>query len=251
MAAMDSLLAFQARRGTIGDMVELGVFRGKSAAILAGRLSAGEKLHLYDVADQFDRDALAKTGADLSFNVKNTLDLSPRDFRDRKHAIRFCHIDASHMFDPTMHEMRLADFMLSADGILCLDDYTNLNYSQILAATFKYLFTTGTNLTMFQVTDEKAYLCRRPAFPVYANYVLDSMIAQMADRGIRDVCLARTDDTPSYGAFYLRPKSEGETGDFYGIEIYRQFYDIKGHPRSTTLRRLGRQIVRRARRHVR
>ncbi len=244
MAAMDSILAFQADRRIGGDMVELGVLRGKSAAILAGRLSGSEKLRLYDIADYFDRPALAKTGANLSFNIASTLDLRKRDFRDNKRAIRFCHIDASHMFEPTMHELALADYMLAEDGVLCLDDYTNLNYSQILAATFKYLFTKRTDLTMFMVTDEKAYLCRRSKFPLYAGFVLDSILAQMAERGQSNLGIARTDDTPSYGAFYLRPKAQGETEDYYGVELYRDFYRIRDHraPRAVA-RQVARKIV--------
>jgi len=46
MAVMDSVLSFQAARGVKGDIVELGVYRGKSATILSGRLSVGEQLHL-------------------------------------------------------------------------------------------------------------------------------------------------------------------------------------------------------------
>ncbi len=41
IAALDALLAFQAERGIRGDMVELGVFRGKSAAVLASPAVAG------------------------------------------------------------------------------------------------------------------------------------------------------------------------------------------------------------------
>ncbi|WGD55375.1 class I SAM-dependent methyltransferase [Bradyrhizobium sp. CB1650] len=247
MAAMDSVLAFQAESHTGGDMVELGVLRGKSAAILAGRLSGNEKLHLYDIADYFDRAALTATGANLSFNIASTLDLTKRHFRDSKRAVRFCHIDASHMFEPTMHEMALADYMLADDGILCLDDYTNLNYSQILAAIFKYLFTKRTDLTMFMVTDEKAYLCRRSKFPLYAGFVLDSILAGMAERDISNVGIARTDDTPSYGAFYLRPKIQGEADDYYGIELYRHFYQIRDHSAPLAVaKRTVRRIMTRA-----
>jgi Methyltransferase domain len=249
MAVMDSLLSFQATRGVKGDIVELGVYRGKSATILSGRLSVGEQLHLYDIADYFDRDALKKTGAPISFNIANTTDLSRRSFRSFKGKIRFCHIDASHMFEPTMHEMALADYMLAADGILCLDDYTNLNYSQILAATFKYLFTRRTDLTMFMVTDEKAYLCRRSRFPAHAEFVLKSIISKMAERGVPEACIARTDDTPTYGAFYLRRKNGGEVDDFYGVNIYRQFYEVKNHSlvlgtAKSMLRRIKRKISR-------
>jgi len=79
------------------------------------------------------------------------------------------------------------------------------------------------------VTNEKAYLCRRRQFALSADFVLRSMLAQMKDRGLGNLCIARTDDTPSYGAFYLRPKLASETDDFYGTEIYGQFYRINDH----------------------
>lgn len=227
MAVMDSLLAYQREGGITGDMVEFGVFRGKSAAILAARLTKSETLHLYDVENYPDRDPLANAPGKVSFNVANTSTLSTGDFCCR--AVRFCHIDASHMFEPTVHEMALADFMLAPDGILSLDDYTNLDYSQNIAAIFKYLFTKPTDLVMFLVTDEKAYLCRRSKFQDYAGFVLNSLIGKMTERGIDDTCLARTDDTPSYGAFYLRPKKAGETGNFYGESIYRGYYQLRDH----------------------
>jgi hypothetical protein len=97
---------------------------------------------------------------------------------------------------------------------------------------------------MFMVTDEKAYLCRKSMFPVYARAVLDSMIARMAERGIDNACIARTDDTPNYGAFYLRRKGEGETDDFYGGETYRHFYQIRDHSAPKAIvKRMVRKII--------
>jgi hypothetical protein len=223
MAVVDSLLAFQQLRGITGDILEMGVYHGKSAAILGRRMAANETLHLYDIADYFDRKNLERVGVNIRYNIANTQRLFRWNFRKQKKAIRFCHIDASHMFNPTVHEIAIADYVLANDGIVCLDDYTNLNYSQILAATFKYLFTKPTNLTMFLVTGEKAYLCRKGAFRMYGQFVLDEIRKQVSDRGM-DPCLARTDATSSYRAFYLREKEQGETEDVYGQSIYGHFY---------------------------
>jgi len=230
VSIFDCLLAHQAARGLDGDIVELGVFRGKSAAVLARHLTEKQSLHLYDINDNFDRTRLERTGKRMIFNVANTLDLRPRDFAGLKRSVRFCHIDASHMLMPTMHEMALADYMLADNGILCLDDYTNLNYSQILAAAFKYLFTTSTDLTMFMVTNEKAYLCRRKSFAPHEAYILDELRQDMAVRGMEDTCLARTDLSPDYRAIHVRLKEGNETDDLYGASIYGQFYRPSGNP---------------------
>src|SRR5262249_19718411 len=138
------------------------------------------------------------------------------DFVSLKGRVRFLHIDSSHAYRTTLNEMALADELLSSDGIVCLDDFTNLNYSQILPALYKYLYTTRTDLTVFLVTDEKGYLCRRPFFERYAGLVLSRMIQEMTARGSEPVCLARTDADPEYRAFYLRKRLSPEEGPFYG-----------------------------------
>jgi hypothetical protein len=117
----------------------------------------------------------------------------------------------------------MADELLADDGIIAMDDFANLHYSQNIAAIFKYLFTTKTDLTIFLTTDEKAYLCRRSVLPKYASFVLDRMLAEVESRGVTS-CLARSDTDPEYRAFYLRPRDPGDDSCFYGLAIYRGLY---------------------------
>ncbi len=249
MAVIDSLLAFQSRAGIHGDAMELGVFRGKSAAVLGRNMAPSETLYLYDIADQFDRERLQRSGARIEYVVKDTGEVRRSDLRKVKRGVRFCHIDTSHTFAATLHEMALADYVLSDGGIVCLDDYTNLNYSQMLAATFAYLFRKRTDLAIFLVTPEKAFLCRESSFLLYARYVLDELRQQMAERGIPETCIARTDCSPQYRAFHLRKKLPGETDDVYGRTIYRQFYEIETSP--TLAQRIRRTLAQRMRRVMR
>jgi hypothetical protein len=242
MAAVDSLLALQAQRGITGDIVEMGTFRGKSAAVLGRRMSQAETLHLFDIEDYLDRDSLRRAGTNFDFTLADTLDLSRWKLRKFKKSVRFCHVDASHAFDPTVHEMGLADYMLSNEGILCLDDFANLNFSQILAATYKYLFTKPTNLTVFLVTAEKAYLCRKSAFPAYAKFIVDGLIPSMLERGVPNTCIARTDISRNYRAFHLREKAAGETDDHYAESIYGHFFQTRKATFAERARFVGRKI---------
>lgn len=139
-------------------------------------------------------------------------------------ALRFVHIDASHMFEPTIHELKLARYVLSDDGVICLDDFTNLNYSQILAALFKFLFSSWTDLEIFIVTSEKVFLCRKGAFETYGSFVLGQLPAELKARDVGQPCVARTDVSRWYRAFHVRPKNPGESDDFYGQELYHKFY---------------------------
>ncbi len=141
--------------------------------------------------------------------------------------------------------LALADYVVTGDGIVSLDDYTNLNYSQILAATFKYLFTRHTNLSVFLVTAEKAYLCRRRSLPLFELFVLNDLQKMMAERGVADTCLARTDIARDYRAFYLRDRLPGETASRYGEEIYGDFYRVDQRSFATRVLHFAARKIRR------
>jgi predicted O-methyltransferase YrrM len=225
IAVMDMLLSLQTRSGISGHIVELGVFRGRSAAVLATHASRDERLILVDVADNFERERLVATYPKTEFLVCTT-DLFPSvlsDYRRIAAACRFIHIDASHQFSLTFRELCIADKLLMDGGIIAVDDFANLNYSQNIAAIYKYLFTTRTTLTPLLVTAEKGYLCRRTDFPFYGKFVLDHAINAMALRDVPDALLARTDIDPDYRAFHLRTRNQGE-GQFYGFSIYEGCY---------------------------
>jgi hypothetical protein len=225
MTVMDCVLSFQEENGVAGNIIEFGVFRGRSAAVLAGHVRAGERLILVDVADQIAREPIAALCPGFEF-VECSSEGFARTaaYRDVRKRCRFIHIDSSHGYRATFNELKLAEGLLQDRGIICLDDFTNLNYSQILAATYKYLFTTWTRLRMFLVTDEKAYLCRKKDFEFFGRFALDRVIDEMARRGLENQVIARTDADPEYRAIYLRQPLPGEVGRHYGYDLYRQHY---------------------------
>ena len=221
MAAIDMVLAFQASVGAKGDILEIGTYRGKSAALLGRHLRNGERLALVDIADYLDPASISafKDSTDFILAPSSSLKSKLPSYRAKRCTFRFIHIDASHGYDETFHELAMADELLTALGIIAMDDFTNLNYSQNIAAIFKYLYTTRTDLVMLLTTDEKAYLCRRKDFALFADLILKTGIAEMRSRGV-DAVLARTCCGPEYKAFYLRARNTGEEGIFYGKEIY-------------------------------
>jgi predicted O-methyltransferase YrrM len=221
MAVMDTVLTFQ-RQIASGNILEIGVFHGRSAAILAAHLNPQiERLKLVDVADRFDRASLARISGNIDFHV------SPSEKIDtviRDHELfRTIHIDASHQFVATIGELDFAEAHLSGHGVIICDDFANLNYSQNIAAIFKYLYTTKTNLTPFLVTNEKVYLCRREDFATYGNFILQNAMGEMSLRGFA-TCIARTDAVEDYRAFYLRGPEPNEAPGFYGESIYGPYY---------------------------
>jgi len=206
--------------------VEFGVYKGKSATIIGFQIRPGERFVLVDVERYITDDTLQALPVPAEFVQCRSEDFSSSfgDYRKLGGQVRFLHVDSSHAYRTTLGEMAMADELLSADGVLCLDDYSNLNYSQILPAVYKYLFTTDTDLTPFLVTGEKCYLCRRAHFEKYGGYVLERLVDDMRARKSAPVTLARTDADPEYSAFYLRPSLTPDEGRHYGEAIYGHLY---------------------------
>lgn len=246
MQVMDSLLEMQEQAGAGGHLVEFGVYKGKSAAILAHRRKANERLILVDIEKYVTDQTLAAFPGPSEF-----FQCSSEDFERKFQGagglaglVRFLHVDSSHAYRTTFAEMGLANRLLAPHGVVCLDDFANLNYSQILPAVYKYLFTQRTDLTVFLVTNEKCYLCRRPYFAHYAQFVLDRLIDEVNKRGSGPITLARTDVDEEYSAFYLRESLTPDEGRFYGDQIYGHLYakadPVKMHGLSINRAKLSR-----------
>jgi hypothetical protein len=226
LAVMDSLLSFQTTQKVTRHLIEFGVYKGRSAAILANQCKDEERLLLVDVADYPERETLRGICDRAEFVTSSSEDF-PIKFSDcnviQRHC-RFVHIDSSHRFRATLQEIALAESLLCDGGIIALDDFINLNYSQILAATYKYLFMTDTELCIFLITDAKAYLCKKQDFEKFGRFVLDKLLLEMTERDIGNLCLARTDADDEYRPIYLREKYSSETDSFYGLELYAHYY---------------------------
>jgi hypothetical protein len=223
---MDSVLAYQAELNVSGHVVEFGVYKGKSAAVLSAHVTPPERLVLVDVEKQFTDDTLGRLFVRAEFIKGSSEDFARTcpDYGALRSAVRFLHVDSSHTFETTFAEMQLAEELLAPHGIVCMDDFANLNYSQILPAIYKYLFTAKSDLTVFLVTNEKCYLCRKGFFDLYGEFVLRGILPALQRRGNSSVSIARTDRNKEYKAFYLRAKETPGEGDRYGEQIYGQFY---------------------------
>ena len=226
MAVMDCLLRHQREGQVKGNLIEFGVYKGRSAAILAHHCETGERLILVDVAEYIERAAIARICPAYEFvlsSSENFKSVFP-GYRSLKRASRVLHVDSSHFFNTTIRELEMSEELIADKGIVILDDFTNLDYSQILAATYKYLYTRRTQLAVFLVTLEKAYLCRKADFEFYGNFVLHNLVDAMAEHGQHNTCISRTDINVDYRSFCLRALIGAEQGKRYGAELYKQYY---------------------------
>lgn len=73
------------------------------------------------------------------------------------------HIDGVHTQKGVDNDLQFAQRHLRSDGIIIIDDYRHTHFPGIAAATFSFL--AQHSFAMFMVTERKAYLVRKDAYP--------------------------------------------------------------------------------------
>jgi Macrocin-O-methyltransferase (TylF) len=140
-----------------GDIAELGVYRGNSAAFLAHFARAsGRKLFLFDTFEGFDRRDLAGIDAPKSVEfadtsldqVRNLVGAESVTFVQGRfpmsipaglHAHKFCivHIDCD-LYEPAKAGLEFFYPLLSPGGLMILHDYANPHWRGIRRALDEY-----------------------------------------------------------------------------------------------------------------
>jgi hypothetical protein len=149
-------LVWQSSQGLSGDLVELGVYKGKSAILLGANLQRHEDLIVCDLfgrpgreadiganASQFYRDRLCRH--DFESNYLSFLGTLPRIVEGPSSSIlehvqagsaRLVHIDAAHRYANVLQDISSARTMLRPDGMVVLDDFRTAHTPGVAAAVW-------------------------------------------------------------------------------------------------------------------
>lgn len=157
-----------------GDLVELGVYLGKSA-VLVGRYKRPDET--FTVCDLFGTPPSENTNRSenarlykglerqaFEHNYLALFDELPVIVQDFSSAIvdhvppgraRFVHVDASHMYEHVAVDVESARTILQPDGVVVFDDYRSAHTPGVSAAVWEAVFTKG--LHPICITVQKMY----------------------------------------------------------------------------------------------
>ena len=132
----------QRSQGFGGDLLELGVYMGKSAILLGQHLRDGER---FTVCDLFGGEApdganSAETSKSYASLTRQAFERNYLSFHDTlprviegptsvvpgevaEGSCRFVHVDASHLYEHVYGDIGAAREILQPDGIVVLDDF--------------------------------------------------------------------------------------------------------------------------------
>ncbi|MFB9466202.1 class I SAM-dependent methyltransferase, partial [Streptomyces cinereospinus] len=158
----DWLLARQEAAGVRGDLLEVGVYMGKSAIFLGRRLQEGER---YTVCDLFEGDApddanRAESTKSYSALTRQVFEANYLSFHDALPRVvqgpsslvpgevepgtcRFVHIDGSHLYEHVYDDIGAARDVLLPDGIVVLDDFRSEHTPGVSVAAWEAVLSRG------------------------------------------------------------------------------------------------------------
>jgi SAM-dependent methyltransferase len=157
-----------------GNLVELGVYLGKSAALIGQFLGDDETFTVCDLfgldpGSDANRRENAKsypklTRAAFERNYLSLFDVLPAIVQNYSSAIvdhveagsvRFLHVDASHHYEHVVVDVESAATLLRPDGVVVFDDYRSDHTPGVSAAVWEAVFTKG--LQPICLTQQKLY----------------------------------------------------------------------------------------------
>ncbi|GHJ35196.1 class I SAM-dependent methyltransferase [Streptomyces sp. TS71-3] len=156
------LLTRQETQGQRGDLLELGVFMGKSAIFLGRHLRDDEH---FTVCDLFESDAPDTANVDemkksYSMLTREAFERNYLSFHDELPKVlqgpsslaaehveagtcRFVHVDASHLYEHVYGDIATAQKVLAPGGVVVLDDFRSEHTPGVAVATWEAVLNRG------------------------------------------------------------------------------------------------------------
>jgi predicted O-methyltransferase YrrM len=211
MATWHSLLTFQKSKLITGNFLDIGVWRGKSAAIMLDQLKANEKLYLVDHEIQ---DKLKMNLSLINSDHKNIIyhespswGLEHTNFPSD--SFRWIHIDCKHSGESVYNNLKAADKFLSFNGVVSVDDFFLDMYPQITQAVYRYLDRNPYSFGIFLQGFNKAYLARIEYIDTYLQYCKQNLLTDLEERNT-PITLYKTTYSADLNCFSMQLREEGQ-----------------------------------------
>jgi predicted O-methyltransferase YrrM len=206
-ATWDILLSYQEAHGIVGNLLEIGVYQGKSAGMAALHRQGEESCVFVDPLPMDGiRQRLEQLLPDAKCEyIQELSQYLPRHafVRDAARDFRWIHIDGEHSAQAMQNDLTIAETLLSDRGILVVDDFFSPSYPQITQAVFRFLDANPGRLMLLLCGYNKGYLCRPRAAREYLGFIKDAFYLNMAKRGMSRITVCKTSEPSDMNTFGL------------------------------------------------
>lgn len=221
MCIWDFLLEFQSQTWQPASFLEIGVYYGHSAMMLALHCKSEETILLIDPSDYVEEAKKVLSGfraAKFEIIKARSSDKQSWALTSRyTHALRWIHVDGDHKAEAVWNDLSLANFLLADTGIICVDDFFNPGYPQLTYTVCQYLEQNRTQLQLFLCGYNKGYLTRPGAMEKYLQAIRQGLARGITSRGFSDFTIFKTDYPNVVNAFGV-VKGRWKDFEYYGLD---------------------------------
>jgi hypothetical protein len=185
---MREIIAGQIQHEIHGSLAEIGVHYGRSFFLLAAGRSDGERSLAIDLFEDDDLHqnphglsrSLGFTVNSLKYGVTfsheeilkdSSLEVSPEEITKRVGPVRLFSVDGGHMYRHVANDLALAESVMVAGGVICVDDAFTPLWPEVAMATFDWLRAAEGRFVPFLSTPDKLYICRPEYVRFYDNII--------------------------------------------------------------------------------
>jgi len=170
-----TIMAFQAQRGWKGAHAEIGVFYGRSLALLAfDAAQSGSRvlgIDLFDIPGQraYVEKHLGQLGLSdvLTLHAGSSLETPAAQALKAIGPVRLFSIDGGHELVHIDNDAELAADALSCSGVIAFDDFMNAQYPDLSRGIIRFLEAHSDRLAPFAITRAKLYCCPPQVYEAY------------------------------------------------------------------------------------
>jgi Methyltransferase domain len=184
-----TLLSYQTESDISGHLCEIGVHHGRLFLMLAIARRPGERALGIDLFEDDELNASTEHAgrvravidnarrlgielADQEIFKTSSTEIGPADILARTTGpVRFCSIDASHLYDDVENDLLLAERTLTPDGIIAVDDFFHPGWPDVSFAVSDFLGRTSA-IVPFLITPDKLYLAPVPVAERYKTALI-------------------------------------------------------------------------------
>ena len=180
------LLEYQETNKIDGSLYEVGIYHGKYFSLLArsaaltGSMAIGIDLFDYLTPqrfreyfdEQFSPGNLAAVASNFRWKIieGSSGDLSARTLlKELGSEARFISVDGSHEYDDVLWDLRVAEQVLAAAGIISVDDIINPICLGVAAATYNKKTPLGKRVTQYDIQNWTWDFLSHPSDPNYGE----------------------------------------------------------------------------------
>lgn len=170
-----ALLSYQTGESLQGDLLEVGVYQGKSAILLGMHLQGSEKMHACDIFDNqtdpankneivnsyshFSREIFLRNYTKVIKSIPEVYACASSELGNllTQKKFRFIHIDGSHLYEHVIKDLILASTLLEEQfGVIAVDDFRAEHAIGVSSAMWEMIYFHG--LKPLILSSSKAYL---------------------------------------------------------------------------------------------